>query len=780
MPAILPTAASAAPAVPPFLPFPPGNGGSTPPRNLAGGAMRTVVPDFKLRPPAQPAHVVPRPRLLRRLDAATEPVIVVSGPAGAGKTVLLAEWSRDLVARGDCAWLSLDAYDNPPGRLWGAILHALHQIRPDLPAATSMQEWTLGSWLEDLLPGLVAELAGRPPLTLILDGLESVTDPESDRTLGDFLTRLPAGIRVVLSTRHLPGAPVPALRARGLVAELGQSDLGFTQEEAQALLTGLLGKTPRDDTLTGVYAATEGWAAGLCIMGRALAGFGDGDVPAAELAWAKRAVGDYLSTEVLDRLTTEQRGFLLRTCVLDELSAGSCRAVTETDQAGLLLREVTRRVQLLAPVGAGRAVYRHHRALRSVLSGMLAAEQPAAAASLHRAAARWYREQRDTTPAVRHSVLGGDLPSAVETILAAWEDTIASGRTADVGHWLQLLPARTVAADARLCVVAAMTALSGGDPDTAQRWLDVAQARQAGAKTVGEAGTVAGAAAVARAVACCQKGEILSADRLCGTAVPAAVPLTPWRALACVARGTALLWQGRYDEADHWLGESIRDAYAAHHRLVLVRALGARAACALLSGHGERAPALSDEALQMAAADGLSSHFVTALAHLSRAWLLLETGAAEEAEASLLRAEEALGDTGHGADPHIRVLCHMLRAQLEDARRNGGAAREARGAARRTAASCESPGVLPELLASTEKRSPGPAASPPLTGPEDLSAGERRILRALCGPLTLREIAAELYVSHNTVKTQVRSVFRKLDAHSRSGAIERARECGVL
>ncbi|MGW5253523.1 AAA family ATPase [Streptomyces sp. NPDC004012] len=744
--------------------------------------MRTTVPDFKLRPPTQPAHVLPRPRLLRRLDAATEPVIAVSGPAGAGKSVLLAEWSRDLAAQGDCAWLSLDAYDSPPGRLWGAILYSLHRVLPDLSTAISIEDWTLDSWLQDLLPRLVAELTGRSsPLTLILDGLESVTDPESERTLGDFLSRLPKGFRVVLSTRHLPGAPVPALRAHGLVAELDQNDLRFTREEARALLCGLPGKTPCDDTLDDVYAVTEGWAAGLCIMGRTLAGFGDGDVPAAELARAERAVGDYLSTEVLDRLTTEQRGFLLRTCVLDELSAGSCRAVTGTDEAGLLLGEVTRRVQLLAPTDAGRAVYRHHRALRSLLTGMLAAEQPTAAAHLHRAAARWYREQRDITRAVRHSVLGGDLPFAVEAILAAWEDTIASGRRADVGHWLQLLPARTAAADARLCVVAAMTALSGGDPDTAQRWLDVAQARQAGAKTVGEAGTVEGAAAIARAVACCMKGEILSADRLCGSAFPAVVPLTPWRALACVARGTALLWQGRYDEADHWLGESIRDAHATHHRLVLVRALGARAACALLSGHGERAPALADEALQTAEAEGLGNHFVTALAHLSRARLLLEAATVEEAEASLLRAEEALGDTGHGStDPHTRVLCHMLRAQLADVRHDDCAAREARGAARRAAESCEAPGVLRDLLVSPEKSLSGPAAWPRLTGPEDLSAGERRILRALCGPLTLREIAAEFYVSHNTVKTQVRSLFRKLDAHSRSGAIERARECGML
>ncbi|WP_329459039.1 AAA family ATPase [Streptomyces sp. NBC_01497] len=767
--------------------------------------MRPVVPDFKLRPPTQPPHVLPRPRLLRRLGAATEALIVVSGPPGAGKTALLTEWTRDLIARGDCAWLGLDAHENPPGRLWGAVLHALRRIRPDLTAATSAQRWTLDGWIEELLPTLVAELAvsaGRAPLTLVLDGLEAVTDPESCRTLGDFLTRLPGGVRVVLATRHVPGAPVPALRAHGLVAELGPADLAFTREETRVLLTGLFGHAPGADVLDEVYAATAGWAAGLCLTGRALAG-ADGS-PAGEperAERAERAVGEYLATEVLDRLTTAQRDFLLRGSVLDELSAASCQVVTGTDQAGVTLREVARTVQLLVPVGAGAGAYRHHPALRSALRAMLAAEQPTAAASLGLAAARWYRARRDTTPAVRYSVLAGDPSLAIEAVLDVWEETIASGRSAVVAQWLRLLPARTIAADARLCVVAAMTELAGGNADLAQRWLDVAQARQAGAaepgragtQGLGEDGTVAGAAAVARAIACCLRGEILSADRLSGTAAPAAAPLTAWRALACVARGTALLWQGRYDEADHWLGESVRDAHAAQHWLVLVRALGARAVCAHLSGRREQARALSDEALDRATAEGLGGHFVTALAHLGRARLLLGTATVEECAASLVHAEEALARTApSGGDPHARVLCHLLREQLEEARHDDGAAREARGAAVRAAGSCASPGVLRDLLARPlslssaqpltrpEERSGAtdtPAVPP---GPQELSAGERRILRALCGPLTLREIAAELYVSHNTVKTQVRSVFRKLGAHTRGGAVARARECGVL
>ncbi|WP_406177126.1 LuxR C-terminal-related transcriptional regulator [Streptomyces sp. NBC_00996] len=739
--------------------------------------MTSSVPTFKLHPPAQPPHLLTRPRLLRRLDAATEPVVVVSAPAGAGKTVLLTEWSRGPAARRECAWLSLDAYDNAPGRLWAGILRALHQVRPKLPARLDCDEWTLDVWLEEILPGLVTGLDGEGPLTLILDGLECISDADAVRSLADFLTRLPQGFRIILSTRHIPGSPLPTLRAQGLIAELDQHDLAFTPEEARALLTGLLGSAPTADASSTVYEATEGWAAGLCIMGRTLARSMNEADTAGNLARGRQAVTEYLATEVLDRLTTEQREFLLRTSVLDELSAGPCQALAG-DRAGILLRGLARTVQLLVPVAVDPSAYRHHRALSPLLSDVLDSEGPATVVSLHEAAAQWYSRQGETTAAVRHWVLGGDESAAVASVLDGWEKAISAGRSAEVSHWLDLLPPRTVAADARLCVVAAMAALSGGAPETARRWLDVAQLRQTGPEMVGEGSTVSDAAAVAEAVACYLKGEILTADRLGESAVAGTMPLTSWRALVCTARGTALLWTRRYEEAEALLGEATRDAHAAGHGLVLVRALGLRAVCALLAGRHEQARMLSDEALRAAATTGLGGHFVAVSAYIGRAGLLLEEGEIEEAAQLLAGAEAALaGSPQTGSEPHVRALCHFTRARLESARHNADAAREAREAAERAAARCESPGVLADLL---ERTGEGTAVTPAGPSSQDLSMGERRVLRALCGPLTLREIASELYVSHNTVKTQVRAIFRKLDAHDRSGAVARARECGVL
>ncbi|MFI6558914.1 LuxR C-terminal-related transcriptional regulator [Streptomyces sp. NPDC050534] len=746
--------------------------------------MTSSVPAFKLRPPAQPPHLLSRPRLLRRLDMVTEPVVVVSAPAGAGKTVLLTEWSRRPALRGQCVWLSLDAHDNTPDRLWAGVLGALRHARPDLPAHLEGGEWRVDAWLEELLPNLVTALGAAGPLTLILDGLESITDADAMRTLEDFLIRLPQGFRIVLSTRHIPGSPLPTLRARGLTAELDQRDLAFTPEEARAVLTALLGSAPAPEISGALYEATEGWAAGLCLVGRTLARSANEADTAGCMARGRQAVTEYLATEVLHRLTTEQRRFLLRTSVLDELSVGPCRALAGA-RAGVLLRELARTVQLLVPVAVEPSAYRHHRALSLLLSDVLEAEASRTVESLHRSAAQWYSRQGHTTAAVRHWMLGGDESAAVASVLDGWEEAISAGHGAQVSHWLDLLPSRTVAADARLCVVAAMAALSEGAPEAARRWLDVARLRQTGRQTVGEGGTVSDAAAVAQAVACCLKGEVLTADRLGESAVAGTLPLTSWRALAGTARGAALLWTCRYEEAEALLGEATRDAHAAGHGLALVRALGLRSVCALLAGRHELARILSDEALEEVATLGLDRHFVSVPAYLGRAGLLLEEGLVEEAERVLADAEAALaGSPRTEGEPHMRALWHFTRSRLESARSDTDAARTFREAAERAAARCESPGILTDLLGRACEDAvvagEDTVVPPAVPRPQDLSLGERRVLRALCGSLTLREIASELYVSHNTVKTQVRAIFRKLDAHDRGEAVARARQCGVL
>jgi LuxR family maltose regulon positive regulatory protein len=759
--------------------------------------------DFKLRPPLPRHQLIHRPRLLRRLDAADGPLVVLSAPAGAGKTALLADWSRDRLARGDCAWLSLDAHDNRPERLWGGILDALRRARPDLPLPEDTGGWTVDLWIETMLPALLAALPGDRPFTLILDGAEQMTDDDAVTSLGEFIVRLPAGMRVVVATRHLPGAPVPALRPQGLVTEFDVTDLRFSPDEAATLLADGLGVALPAELIDEVCAVTEGWAAGLCLTGRALMARANADpartgpltsAPAYGVhrddavplhAPVARAVADYLTTEVLDRLTAEQRGFLARSSVLEVLDAGACEAVTGNDRASLLLHELARKVQFLVPVDTARESYRLHGVLRRVLSAMPSAERPVDRTDLHRTAARWYAGQGRTESSVRQSVLGGDLATATATVLARWEEPVTTGRGHEVARWLHVLPPRTIASDPRLGVVAAMAALSAGDPVEARRRLDIVQSLASSAdlpRPAGDGGCtpVAAAAAAARAMVGYVNGEVVAVDPWPGVAGRLDTQRHPtvWRTVASVADGTALLWSGAYEQAERRLGEAVRDAYATGHTLALVRAFGARAICAFFDGRPSDARELSEEALRIAQTEGLARHFTVALAHVCRGRLLIQSQALSEAEHSLRCAEEVLAAVD-GGEPHIRVLYQLSRAALEDARRDATAARAAVRGAAATVTGCAVPGVLGDLLVGAEERC-SPTACADADGERELSASERRVLRALCGPLTLREIASELYVSHNTVKTQVRAIFRKLDAHSRSNAIVQARERGIL
>ncbi|MGW0083031.1 LuxR C-terminal-related transcriptional regulator [Streptomyces sp. NPDC003393] len=755
------------------------------------------MPEFKFRPQPQPSLWLTRHRLLRRLDAASAPIVVVSGPAGSGKSSLLAEWSRDARARGECAWLNLDARDNEPERLWAGVTRVLSETRPTVPGPSALPAGVAAATASAAAdPGPGAPVRGLPwdvtdgISTLILDGLELLTDEETLRTVADFVTWLPPGLRVVIATRRVAGGPIPALRARGSVAELGPDDLRFTPEEAERLLGG--GGAGVDSPvppgrLADLYAVTEGWAAGLGLAAHMMAR--PGAVPGGTEAFTRveGAISDYLRAEVLDRLTPRQREFLADVSVLDELAPGPCWAVTGEAGAGALLRQLAQAVQFLVPLGPGRESHRLHPALRSVLAETVDAERPSGPLHLHQAAARWFEQQGQTSRAVRHAVLGADPTTATSAVLRAWEGAVAAGRHADVGPWLEQLPKELIAADPRLCVVGAMTALAAGDVESACRWLDLADARRPGTVTFGAASAGMDTTAIVRSAVSCSRGEILTAARLtesAATQLRGPGPVTSWRALGCVTRGLALMWHGDYEQSQSWLGEAARSARASGHALVLVRALGAQAACAGLSGRPAHARTLGAQALEAAEATGLSGHFVTALAHVGSGGASFRAHALDEADRSLTHAERALAGTARpGGEPHARALCHLLRSRLEDRRGDRDAARAAMRSAVLTATGCESPGVLGTLLSAPSDAPKAVVTASKVSGdqePQELSAAERRILRALCGPLTLREIAAELYLSHNTVKTQVRAVFRKLDAHSRPGAVARARERGII
>ena len=333
---------------------------------------RNVLLATKLHMPASRPDLVPRPRLAGRLDEGlTRGLILICAPAGYGKTVLLADWSRGHPA----GWLSLDAADNDPARFWRHAVAALDRARPGIaervapllgpPAPSSFQ---------GLVTALINELASDEAL-LVLDDYHVISAPQVHESLAFLLEHRPAGISVVLASRSDPPLALARLRARGELTEVRAGDLRFTPTEAAALLqqvTSVLSGA----SVAALAARTEGWAAGLGLAALSLRGQVDVAGFVAAFTGSHRYVLDYLTEEVLERQGEHVRTFLLETSMLERLSGPLCDAVTGRERSQALLEEAERAGLFLVPLDEVRCWWRYHHLFADLLGARLDEEQP--------------------------------------------------------------------------------------------------------------------------------------------------------------------------------------------------------------------------------------------------------------------------------------------------------------------------------------------------------------------------------------------------------------------
>ncbi len=292
----------------------------------------------KLRPARTQLELVERTALLDALLRSPASLVVVTAPAGYGKSTLLAQWADAVPV--PAAWLQLDATDNDPVVFLTYLTAALGRVAPVDPAVADLLQEQSPPIDELILPRLGDALDAAQPFLLVLDDAHLVQSEACWRHLALLLEQLPPGARLALGTRSEVPLPLARLRAAGRLAELGLGDLRLTHAEAAELLR-LHGSEADDEALNGLLELTEGWATGLYLA--LLAGNGR---PARE--WLSHLRGDlhviagYLTAEVIERQPAELQEFLLRTSILDQLCPGLCRAVTGSEDAPRLLDRLAR------------------------------------------------------------------------------------------------------------------------------------------------------------------------------------------------------------------------------------------------------------------------------------------------------------------------------------------------------------------------------------------------------------------------------------------------------
>jgi len=672
--------------------------------------------------------------------------------------------------------VSIDQDDNDPVRFWAHAIAAIAAVSPGAGEASLQMLTAPGAKdAEGVLTPLINDLEQlAAPVTLILDDYHLISNPSLLECVGYLVEHLPLTLRLVVSARSDPLLPLARLRARGEMTEIRADALRFTDAEAAELLNGTLGLALAPADIDALQRRTEGWAAGLYLAGLSLRGRPDPSRLIQAFAGDDRQIIDYLVAEVLDALPAGDRSFMMRTSVLDRMCGPLCDAVTASGGSWRILERLERTNQFVVPLDASRHWYRYHQLFAELLRHELDRTEPGLAPLLHRRASAWHRQHGSIAEAIGHAMSAGDLADARELIATHWNAYLNEGLAETVEVWLDRLPPAMVTEDARMCLVRGWISRHLGRLGEVGPWLEASEAATPRGPLTEGSTSIESCACLLRAGYCHMIGDLAGAESASRQAVALEAAGTPlWQAVASATLGASLCWQGRSSEARTVLRRVAGSIAPPVSNLASLWAQGCLAAIAARSGDPEAGEDHVQQAMGLAARHGLGEYWVAATALLTSAELLEHRGRladAEEAARSGLRLAE------RGQARLETAWAQLCLARLAARAGRDEEARARVGTARRIITACADPGVvLTELLAGTAGRpAPPPGPCPPKSA-EPLSQREDEILRWLNSQLSLREIASELYVSYDTVKTHTRHIYRKLGVSTRRQAVTRAR-----
>jgi len=717
----------------------------------AGRAASPPLVVTKLDPPAAREQTVVRERLLERLQPGPAVrLIVVAAPAGSGKTTLLGMWREAEAGSRPVAWLTLEKEDNDPVVLWAHALEALRQACPGLGETLSHESLDEGRIADLMLPQLVNELSEHGDVVFILDDFDRVSSGASRDTIAWLIEHAPPTFHLILASRNEPGLPLGTLRARGELLEVRAHDLRFTADEAEALLNERLELGLARADVEPLVERTEGWAAGIYLAALSLCGVEDRGAFAREFGGTNRHVIDFLVDEVLDAHSPELRTLMLRSSVLERLSGPLCDAVLERDGSSEQLVELSRSNLFLVPLDDRNEWFRFHRLFAQLLRVELAHREPELVPGLHRRAYAWHRDHGFPEQAIDHALEAGAFAEGTELISTTWDEVAAGGRQAMVADWLRRFPPEIVRESPRLLLVqAGLAPSSGGRPD------EPASA-DAGLETLRAA---------------FPWGDVGSGYEAALRAADAQGPGSPFRAAVCWSLALGSYNQGDLTTADHWFAEAAEAGERDERWLIAASALAYRSLIACENGEPTEQARLAGQAENLAHDHDVDR--VKGEVDVAVGASLATGGRPDEALPVMARGISVLRKFGSPLDLANGLLCEarFLRALGRD-----DAAASAIEEAEQAIETCRDPGVLPERLEALRPSRPSRrrAVTPELT------ERERAVLRMLNGPLSEREIGRELYLSHNTIHSHTKSIYRKLGASSRREAVKLARTHAII
>ena len=431
----------------------------------------------KLRLPSPPVQRVQRPGLVSILKAGLDDrLVLVSAPAGYGKTTLLAE-----VLTGLCqpvGWVSLDEGDNDVSRFWAYLINALKTVSPEIgrsiPSLLQSHQPPPMEWMLKTLLNDIANFAAE--FVIVLDDYHEIESSSIHESLGFFVEHLPPQVHFVISSRIDPPLPLSRLRVRGQLTEIRAGDLRFTPDETSDFLNRLMGLNIKGKDLRTLESRTEGWIAGLKMAGLSLKGKDDVSGFIADFSGSNRYVMDYLTEEVLNQQPPELRSFLIQTSILDRLNGSLCDAVTRNSGSEATLAELEKANLFITPLDDERRWYRYHQLFTNLLRNHLKREEPLLEPVLHLRASLWFEREGFLEKAIDHAMLAMDAPRGADLLEKASINMVGESRIAPLLSYMARFGEKLVDERPWLCVSFAWAALLANNRELLASMLGKAEA----------------------------------------------------------------------------------------------------------------------------------------------------------------------------------------------------------------------------------------------------------------------------------------------------------------
>jgi LuxR family maltose regulon positive regulatory protein len=699
-------------------------------------------------------------------------VVSIVAPAGYGKTTLLRQWADRLPTS---SYVSLEARDNDPLVLLSAIASALDRNEPLDPVVVTHLSSSGHSLERTLLPELLEAMwRMRTPTVLMLDDLHVVDAPVALDAVAYLMLHQPPLMRLAIASRHITSLPFPRLRVAGRLMELGPDDLRLDLSATSALAS-VLGLSISPEEAAALVARTEGWPAATYLAIRAARPGTVWSPPGVGLRATEATIADYVRSELLVPLEPDLQRWLVRSSVLETMTGPLCDAALGMTGSLARLRRLEQDNQFVVALDANRSEYRYHQLLRDVLRDQLELREPDEVARISARASAWHAEHGDPDQAVRYAHASGDMDRVARLVQRYIFGMHWSGRIATVTRWLDWfdLDDRRER-DLGLAIFAGYLAAMDGRADQARRWLAAAE-RSCDDSMMADGASGEAWISLLRGFMSPSGITMLRSDaRLAMDGIPAS---SPFRQTALIVGAFADIVEGSLSTADELLAEAAELSEARHSVPGVVLALGERAVLALsrmdiaaARGHVERGLAWASDAY-------LGDHAATAIIHAAAFRVALASDSTDTAQKAINRV--------NGLRPRVTAAIPVLALQMRLQAIHGYLVQHNHAAARTLLLEvkdllrrCPDFGALAHEAADVERRLEGSGTSP--SGPWALTMAELRLLSYLPTHLTVSEIAARMYLSPHTVKSQLVSIYSKLGAASRRSAIELAVEAGLI